>query len=156
LSAYLTWAIIGLALIGFEMVTPSFFIIWFGCGALAAAAAAWLGFTLVPQLFVFIAVTLAGLLFSRKFARMVKGRETRTAYNALTGKIGIVSSTISASSGTGLVRVLGEEWSALAETERDLLPGEKVEIIGVSGVRALVRPYPNQAKEREEYSDANV
>lgn len=152
MSAWLTWAILGLALMGFEMITPSFFIIWFGIGALAAALMAGLGFSLVVQLLAFLISTVLLLSFTRKFAAKVKGNETKTGYAAVIGKTAVVTKRISAQTGTGLVKVLGEEWSALAETDRDIGPGEKVEVVGVTGVRLLVRPFKDSVgEEKEEY-----
>jgi len=151
MSAWLTWVIVGLALIGFEMVTPSFFIIWFGIGALAAALVAGLGLNLIWQLAVFLICTSALLAYSRKFAvKMQGGNDTKTGYAALVGKTAIVTKRISAHTGTGLVKVLGEEWSALAETERNIGPGEKVEVVAVSGVRLIVRPLRDSQEEKEE------
>lgn len=154
MSAWLTWAILGLALIGFEMITPSFFIIWFGIGALAAALTAVLGFSLVVQLLVFLLCTVTLLSFTRKFAAKVKGTETRTGYAAVIGKTAVVTKRISAETGTGLVKVLGEEWSALAETDRNLRPGEKVEVVGVTGVRLVVRPLKDSTGEEKEENHA--
>ena len=150
-SAWLTWAILGLALIGFEMITPSFFIIWFGVGALAAALVAKLGVGLVWQLATFLVCTITLLTYTRKFAVKVQGgHDVKTGYAALVGKTAIVTTCISAHSGTGLVKVLGEEWSALAETERNISPGEKVLVVAVTGVRLIVRPLSESNIMKEE------
>ena len=151
MSAWLTWAILGLALIGFEMITPSFFIIWFGVGALAAALLARLGLSMVWQLAAFLVCTVTLLAYTRKFAVKVQGgHETKTGYAALVGKTAIVTKRISSHTGTGLVKVLGEEWSALAETERNISPGEKVEVVAVSGVRLIVRPLKDSNEVKED------
>lgn len=151
MSAWLTWAILGLALIGFEMITPSFFIIWFGVGALAAALVAKLGLSLVWQLTAFLVCTVTLLAYTRKFAIKVQGgRDTKTGYAALVGKTAIVTKRISAHTGTGLVKVLGEEWSALAETDRNISPGEKVLVVAVTGVRLIVRPLKETSEIKEE------
>ncbi|KAF0194203.1 MAG: membrane protease regulatory membrane protein [Bacillota bacterium] len=151
MSAWLTWAILGLALIGFEMITPSFFIIWFGVGALAAALVAKLGFSLVWQLTAFLVCTVTLLAYTRKFAVKVQGgHDTKTGYTALVGKIAIVTKRISAHTGIGLVKVLGEEWSAIAETERNIGPGEKVVVVAVTGVRLIVRPLKDSIEIKEE------
>lgn len=151
MSAWLTWAILGLALIGFEMVTPSFFIIWFGIGALAAGVVAALGLSLVWQLVAFIVCSVTLLAYTRKFAAKVQGgHETKTGYAALVGKTAIVTKRITAQTGIGLVKILGEEWSALAETDRNISPGEKVEVVAVSGVRLIVRPTKESQDIKEE------
>jgi len=141
LDVWLTWLIIGLALIGFEMITPGFVIIWFGMGALAAALTAYLELSLAVQLVSFILTTVVLLAWSRSFAARVRGgaEETRTNYTAMVGRTATVTQCISAASGLGVVTVLGEEWSALAETPHDIAVGEKVEVVGVTGVRLVVR-----------------
>jgi len=141
LDGWLTWLIIGLALIGFEMVTPGFVIMWFGVGALAAALAAYFEFPVAVQLVLFILTTVALLAGSRRFAACVRGRtkEVKTNYSAMVGTTAVVTQHISATTGLGVVKVLGEEWSALAETPRDIPVGDKVEVLEVTGVRLVVR-----------------
>jgi len=139
LDGWLTWIILGLALMGFEMVTPGFVIMWFGVGALVAAAMAFFGFSLTVQLLSFLISTVLLLAYTRKMAVKIKGQDVHTNYSALVGKTAVVTQQIYAQSGLGVVKVLGEEWSALAETERDLAPGEKVTVMGVSGVRLVVQ-----------------
>jgi len=151
-DVWLTWLIVGLALIGFEMITPGFVIIWFGIGALAAALAAYLELSMAVQLVSFILTTVVLLACSRSLAARVRSeaKETKTNYNAMVGTKATVTQRISAASGLGVVKVLGEEWSALAETPRDIDVGEKVEVLGVIGVRLVVRALTlntNQNKE---------
>lgn len=140
MGAWLTWAILGLLLIALEMVTPSFFIIFFGMGALAASAAAALGYGIFVQLLAFLVTTLIGFVFLRKYSlKMRGGPTTQTNYEALVGKMGVVTKTIAVETGLGQVRVRGEDWSALAETSAEIAQGEMVEVVAVSGVRLIVR-----------------
>jgi len=140
MGAWLTWAILGLLLIALELVTPSFFIIFFGLGALAASAAAALGYSIFVQLLVFLVITLIGFVFLRKYSlKMQGGAATQTNYEALVGKMGVVTKTIAVETGLGQVRVRGEDWSALAETRAEIAQGEMVEVLAVSGVRLIVR-----------------
>lgn len=152
LDAWLTWVILGLALMGFEMITPGFVIMWFGVGALVAALAAYLGFSLTGQLLSFIFTTVLLLACSRSLAERFRGKakEVKTNYNAMVGKEATVTQRIAAETGLGVVRVLGEEWSALAETARDIPPGEKVEVVGVTGVRLVVRALPLNTDQNKE------
>jgi len=135
----LTWAIIGLLFIAIEIATPSFFIICFGLGALAASLMAALGFGLNVQLGSFLVVTVICLAGLRKFGKLtLTGRETKTNYNALVGKTGIVTREISAETALGRVTVQGEDWAAVAETSTQLEVGARVTILAVSGVRLIV------------------
>jgi len=140
MGAWLTWAILGLLLMALEMVTPSFFIIFFGIGALAASAVAALGYGIIVQLLAFVVTTLTCFVFLRKYTlKMQGGPTTATNYEALVGKLGIVTKTIALETGLGQVRVRGEDWSALAETSAEIAQGEMVEVLAVSGVRLVVR-----------------
>jgi len=140
MGAWLTWAILGLLLIALEMVTPSFFVIFFGMGALAASAAAALGYGIFAQLLAFLVTTFIGFVFLRKYSlKMQSGPTTQTNYEALVGKMGVVTKTIAVETGLGQVRVRGEDWSALAETNAEIAQGEMVEVLAVSGVRLIVR-----------------
>jgi len=140
MGAWITWAILGLLLVALEMVTPSFFIMFFGMGALAASAVAALGYSLIVQLLAFLVTTFICFVFLRKYAlRMRGGPMIQTNYDALVGKTGIVIKTIAMETGLGQVKVRGEDWSALAETSTEIAPGEMVEVVAVSGVRLIVR-----------------
>ncbi|MBT9152840.1 MAG: hypothetical protein DDT35_01066 [Firmicutes bacterium] len=140
MGAWLTWVIIGLLLVGLEIVTPSFFIIFFGIGALAAGAIAALGLNLPWQLFAFLVVTLIGLFGLRKFVQKgLAGPATKTNYNSLVGKTGLVTTAIAAETGLGRVTLSGEDWAALAETNAAIEVGAKVTVVSVSGVRLIVR-----------------
>ncbi|MBT9156128.1 MAG: hypothetical protein DDT37_01112 [Firmicutes bacterium] len=75
MDAWLTWVILGLALMGFEMITPGFVIMWFGVGALMAALVAYLGFPITVQLLSLILTTVVLLVCSRSLAAKVRGRE---------------------------------------------------------------------------------
>ncbi len=152
MDVWLTWVIIGLALIGFEMITPGFVIIWFGVGALSAALAAYLGFTLTVQLLSFTLTTALLLTYTQRIAAKVRGnvKAVKTNYSALVGQKAIVTQAISAATGLGVVKVLGEEWSAFAETARDIAAGEKVEVISVAGVRLTVRALAHNTHNSEE------
>ena len=56
---WIAWLIIGVGLIIAEIFTLSFFLLWFGVGALAAALAGMLGAPLVLQFAIFAVVSIA-------------------------------------------------------------------------------------------------
>jgi len=143
----LTWVIVGLLFFAIEMATPSFFIICFGLGALAASLMAALGFSLYVQLGVFLVVTVICLAGLRKFGKLtLTGRETKTNYNALVGKTGIVTREIAPEKDFGRVSVQGEDWAAVAETSTQLEVGARVKVLAVSGVRLIVCRAEDRAK----------
>ncbi|MEW6524421.1 MAG: NfeD family protein [Bacillota bacterium] len=150
MGAWVFWLMFGTVLMLLEILTHGFLVMWFGLGALAAAVPAYLGAGFATQTLTFTVVSTIGVAATRRFAkRVLEGAVTRTAYEALPGKMARVIGTIPASTGIGLVKVLGEEWSALAETDRDILRGEQVEVLSVSGVHLVVRPLPTEKPKEE-------
>jgi membrane protein implicated in regulation of membrane protease activity len=135
------WFWTGLALllgIG-EIFTAGFFLLPFGIGAAAAAVLAWLGVNLVAQWLVFFAVSILSLAYLRRYIRnQDEVEQPRVGPNRLVGLAGMVLETIDATLDTGLVRVGGEEWRALAgET---IEAGTWVVVEEVRGTRVMVAP----------------
>ena len=140
MPAWLIWALAAVLLTVGEILTPGMFFL--GPVALAAvaagvAAAVWLG--VVVQLLVFIAGSLTSLLFLRPIARrhLRMPAAIRTGAAALEGAKAVVVQRVDANGGR--VRIGGEEWSARAYMEDQVLePGARVEVVKIEGATALV------------------
>jgi membrane protein implicated in regulation of membrane protease activity len=138
--AWLIWAIVAIALAVGEIVTPGLFIL--GPVAIAAVAAGVLalaGVGAALQLIVFIAGSLASLLFLRPIAtrHLHMPAALRTGTAALEGTRAVVLQRVDAHGGR--VRIGGEEWSARAFMEDGVYePGERVEVVKIEGATALV------------------
>ena len=140
MPGWLIWAIVAAALAVGELLTPGMFFL--GPVALAAVAAgivslvgaaAWL------QLIVFIAVSMASLGVLRPIARahIRMPALTRTGTAALVGSKAVVLQRVDANGGR--VRIGGEEWSARAYLDDQVLePGTRVEVVKIEGATALV------------------
>ena len=94
---------------------------------------------MVAQLLVFIAGSIATVAFlrpiARRHVRMPAALRTGTA--ALEGTKAVVLQRVDASGGR--VRIGGEEWSARAYMEDQVLePGTRVEVVKIEGATALV------------------
>jgi membrane protein implicated in regulation of membrane protease activity len=135
----LAWLIVGVVLIIAEMVTPSFFLIWFGIGAVAAAGAAYLRATSTLQWIVFLGSSAALVLCSRLFARRVTPGPPplRTNIDEYLGETGVVIQRIDPVANTGLIRVKKEEWRA--DADEVIEEGARVEVIGSGGAHLKVR-----------------
>ena len=133
------WALVGLVLIGAELLMPGVFLLWLGIAALATAAiAAALPTSLELQLTVFALTALlsciAGWLVYRKSARGGRGQPTVNDPRArMVGSIGHVTEAIR--DGQGKVRIGDSDW--LAEGP-DLAPGAAVRVKGLSGTAVKV------------------
>ena len=134
----LIWLLLGAALIITEMVTPSFFLIWFGIGALAAAGAAYLGAAAALQWCVFLVLSAVLVLCSRKFARRVSSAGAlKTNIDEYVGQTAVVLQRIDPVANTGLIRVQKEEWRA--DAAEVIEPGALVEVVGSEGVHLKVK-----------------
>ncbi|MCD8089587.1 MAG: hypothetical protein LUD81_03015 [Clostridiales bacterium] len=85
------WLIIFIVLLVIEIVTVSLISIWFCVGAVAAMAAAYLGFGLEVQLGAFALVSAVSLIAARPLKKHVKKAVQPTNVNALVGKITYVT-----------------------------------------------------------------
>lgn len=66
------------------------------------------------------------------------GTELRTGVDALLGKTGIVTERIEPHTGTGRVKVEGEDWRGASSDGTVIEPGTRVTIIQVDGTTLMV------------------
>lgn len=139
----LLWIVLGVVLAVAEIFTTTLFLLMFGIGAFAAAGAAALGAPVSLQAVVFAAVSALTLLFARPAIRRnrqsaVSGDgEQAFGVEAIAGSDALVLERVDAD--TGVVRIDGEIWSARAyDATQVMSPGERVRVIEVKGVTALV------------------
>ena len=131
------WIVGGIVLVLAELVIPSFFIVWFGLGALLTGLLT-LAFdlSLTAQLAIWTLASLAmvGLWF-RVFKQSFVKTRVGTADGEVIGEIGLLVSAV-APFERGKVRfqrpVLGsEEWVCLADAP--IAAGERVKVMAVEG-----------------------
>jgi membrane protein implicated in regulation of membrane protease activity len=140
MPGWVIWAILAVALSIGELLTPGMFFL--GPVALAAVAAgivSLLGVAAWLQLLVFIGVSVASLGILRPIARAHLNMPalTRTGAAALVGSKAVVLQRVDANGGR--VRIGGEEWSARAYLDDQVLePGTRVEVVKIEGATALV------------------
>jgi membrane protein implicated in regulation of membrane protease activity len=138
----LRWAWIVVAVFFFltEVFTAGIVLMCFGVGALGAALAAFLGVGLALQIVVFIVVSGVAVLLSRPLAaRISRPGVQQIAGDRVIGKWAVVLQTVDPMTNTGMVRVESERWRAESKEGEQLEAGEVVEVVGVDGVRLLVR-----------------
>lgn len=131
------WIVGGLVLVLAELVIPSFFIVWFGLGALLTGLLTLaFGLALTAQLATWTLASLAMVvLWFRVFRQSFVKTRVGTADGEVIGEIGLLVSAV-APFQRGKVRfqrpVLGsEEWVCLADTA--LAAGERVKVVAVEG-----------------------
>lgn len=142
--AWIFWLVIGVGLLVAEIFTLSFFLFWFGIGALAAALVGLLGFSFVWQFAAFALVSTAFTILSRSiFAnRFLSGEksEKKMGLDALPGKVGTVTEASKGTLNAAAVRVYGSEWTAYpVDGDSVFNEGEKVEVVRIEGASIYVQ-----------------
>ena len=140
---YVVWIWLGLLvlLIIFELVTTSLTTIWFAGGALVSFIMAMFKAPLWTQIAVFFAVSVVLLIFTRPvFTKILKIGGAKTNVDGLIGQRARVISEINNNESAGYAVVGGQEWTARAQNDSDIIPENTiVEIVGVSGVKLIVK-----------------
>lgn len=140
MTGLIVWLIAAVLLAIGELLTPGLFFLGpVAVAAVAAAVVAGVGGGAVLQLLVFIGVALASLAVLRPVARrhVHMPALTRTGTAALVGSKALVLQRVDANGGR--IRLGGEEWSARAYFEEQVLePGARVEVAQIQGATALV------------------
>jgi membrane protein implicated in regulation of membrane protease activity len=137
---FLVWVLVAVALGVGEVLTPGLFFLGpVALAAGAAALAALLGAGTIGSLIVFIVCSVASLAILRPIARrhVRLPAISRTGTDALVGRKAVVTRKVDAHGGR--VRIGGEEWSARAYLDEQVLPeGQTVDVIQIEGATALV------------------
>lgn len=133
------WVAITVICIVIEILTLSLTTIWF---AISGFVMVFLAFTPIPfvgQLFIFVALSLILLIFTRPIVqkKLVRNK-IATNYERIIGQIGIVTKTITALE-KGTIKVNGMEWTAAVKEDIVLEKGCNCEIEEIAGVTAYVK-----------------
>lgn len=128
MDLWIIWLILAGILVVVEMLTLTFYLLWLGIGALAAAIIdmIWPG-AIVLEVVVGCAVALILTLFTRNLTRRIHSSNVyKDALDELIGKQGVVLEDI-ASEVAGIVKVGNETWSAIAEEQ--IVKGESIRVV---------------------------
>ncbi|HIJ97145.1 MAG TPA: NfeD family protein [Desulfuromonadales bacterium] len=133
------WIVIGISLIGLELMVPSFTIIWFGLGALVVGAASsiWSGIPVAGQIALWSVTSIGFTLLWFTYLKP-KGDRTHAGMSkeGIVGETGIIIRGTEDSYGRGIVRfrisVLGaDEWNCYSNTV--LTVGDSVRVVDIEG-----------------------
>lgn len=135
-----------------EVLTTSFFLVFFAFGALVALLLAVLGVGLPLQILGFIAASVASMLVLRPAVlhRLSSGSSERyEPRGSIVGRSATVTTAIEPG-GSGTVRVgSGEFWTARALHPGERIePGSRVRVLDTDGVTALVETVEIEEGER--------
>lgn len=135
------WLVFGIALTLLELILPTFFILWFGIGAVLVALIALAVPSLEVATQVLLWVVLSSLttaLWFKVFRRKLP--DNRWTADSVIGEVGLLTASVSQFQ-KGRVRfqkpVLGnEEWICIADS--DIPSGERVRLVAIEGNIARV------------------
>ena len=126
-----------------EVFTAGFFLLPFAIGAAAAAVLGWTDVHILWQWLTFFAVTAVSFVYLRRFVRRQNDVEQpRVGANRLIDARGTVIERVGEDAETGMVRIGGEQWRAVAA--EPLEPDTKVMVTEVRGTRLVVVPVPQE------------
>lgn len=152
MPVWMIWVILGLGLMALEIPSQGFYMLWFGVGALIAAAVS-LFAGLPVQIIVFLSTSVLMVAFLRPITHRIIYRNTPefdTNVDRLVGAIGDVVETVDNLRGTGGVRVFGADYNALSRADGVVIePGRRARVHAVKGARLVVEPvdsvYPDES-----------
>jgi membrane protein implicated in regulation of membrane protease activity len=131
------WLTLAVIFIIIEIFTAGFFYACFAVGAMAAWVTSLITGSVVWQVVVFCAVSVALIPVSRVFARRVTDHSVPQAgVDALIGLTGVVTESIRPADDVGKVRVDNQSWRAVAAVDIDV--GAKIMVTAIQGARLVV------------------
>ena len=136
------WAVLAALAFAGELLSVSFFLLFFTLGAVVALLMALAGLEIVAQAIGFVAASILSMVVLRPALLhriSFRASERYVARGSITGKSGVVTSAIEPG-GSGTVRIgSGEFWTARAlYPGQGIEPGTRVRVLDTDGVTALV------------------
>ena len=132
------WLIVAGICFVIEIYTIGFFVFWFGIGALITMLSSFFISSIFIQAMIFVISSSLLLLFTKPLSKkFIKDNQTTpTNVYSIIGKDALVIENIDSINGEGKIKVNGEIWSAISDTniEKDT----KVKVISINGVKAKV------------------
>ena len=140
ISMVFVWLAVAIVFIIIEAMTVGLTTIWFAAGALIAMLLALFKVGSMPQVIVFLVVSLVLLGTTRKvFVNKLKTGSQKTNVDALVGEEAVVLEDITPHN-TGIVKCKGQEWSAMAADKNEIIEkGVTVKVKAIEGVKLIVK-----------------
>ncbi|WP_228288119.1 NfeD family protein [Thermosipho ferrireducens] len=134
-----------------EIITPTFFIFWFGVGAIAASIVAYFLANTIWELITFVIVSGLLVFFTRPLVNKMTGEQPRKInLDEIIGKQVLVIETIDNKKGTGVVKINGDTWRAYSFKEEVVIEkGTHATAIKVEGAHLVVEPIVISEEEKK-------
>ena len=123
-----------------EIVTAGFLLFWFGIGALIAMISSFFTSNVIIQTVIFLITSTLLLLITKPFVKKFTNvKNTKTNAFSIIGKKAVVTNDIDPIQGKGQIKVGSETWSAESEDQSKITKDTEVEIVNITGVKAIVK-----------------
>jgi membrane protein implicated in regulation of membrane protease activity len=133
------WLLLAGICVIIESFTLGFFVFWFAIGALFALIVSLFTTNIIIQSVVFVVTSTLLLLLTKplikSFVKIPKAKATNVY--SLINKEGIVLENIDSLNSTGKVKVNGELWSAVSDT--NIPKDSKIKVLSIDGVKLKVQ-----------------
>lgn len=135
------WMVAGFLLLGTELFLPSFFLFFFGLGAVCMGALQLIvpGLPLWVELLLFVGLSSLWLaLFRQRMLRYFERRNPPKSVDSIAGETAVALEDI-APSAIGKAELRGSSWSARNTGPAPVLKGERCLVDRVDGLMLLIR-----------------
>jgi len=131
--ALFAWLVVAFIAAILEVSIPHFGSVFVSAGAIAAAAAAFFGYSVPLQVTVFVVVLVVSLVGLRsRLIGTLAGQGVPSRTDQIIGRDGLVTSDIDPTVGTGRVNVAGEDWAA--RSREPITSGTRIRVVGADGI----------------------
>ena len=133
------WVAVTIICVVIESLTLALTTIWFGISAFVMVFLAFTPLPFVAQLFIFVALAMALLIFTRPVVKKkLSQKQIATNYERIIGQIAVVTKKITALD-KGSIKINVMEWTAAVKEDIVLEKGSKCIIEEIAGVTAYVK-----------------
>lgn len=133
------WLIVAVIFGVGELMTTSLTLVWFSIGALVVMLLSIFIESILWQVIVFAAISIILLVIATKYlVNRDKDVKYDTNLQGIISKKAVVIEDIEPYK-TGLVKINGEEWTAISDEETTIKKGTIVEITAIEGVKLIVK-----------------
>jgi membrane protein implicated in regulation of membrane protease activity len=138
-NSALSWLVLGMVLVGLELFTGTFVVMFFSVGAFLTALIAWLGVidSLPIQIVIFTLLSGGGLFYFRDKLK-VGYKDTDGDLKSDVGSVIHLDSDVEAGAQTE-VQYQGARWPAVNESGRFLAKGTSIKVAKVDGVTLILK-----------------
>jgi len=134
------WLIAAAVFLVGEILTEGFLLLWFAIGALIGMILSFFIPNIIIQFAIFLIISFLLLCFTRPLTKKFLSSKSKRQSNvhSLINQTAYVIETIDSKNGTGKIKINGEVWKAITNTDDVINEGEEIIIKAIDGVKLIV------------------